>query len=73
MRQSVDDQSAALGGGHGAGIGGQAEGFGNLFASEFVAADGNTYHLNFYLAYNIFKALLRWPMVFLSMKLTQHT
>ena len=27
MRQSVDDQSAALGGGHGAGIGGQAEGF----------------------------------------------
>ena len=30
----------------------QVEGFGNLFASEFVAADGNTYHLNFYLAYN---------------------
>lgn len=30
----------------------QVEGFGNLFASEFVAADGKTYHLNFYLAYN---------------------
>lgn len=30
----------------------RVESFGNMFSSEVVAADGNTYHINFYLAYD---------------------